>query len=314
MNRDEAESSYSPKYLELATGEVDRGDMGALRLPVRLKGMGHSNASYQSYAAISAPYFHHGVDLRAEAGSPVIAARGGQVVAISNYFPGPLYWEIAILDTEGFLWQYHHVLRESMPAEIIDAYNRRTAIPDGARLGTVYPWPQNAFGERYNHVHVNVIGAGKVYLNPLRFLEPIADKIEPEIKEAGLLQNGRKVAGTVVSGPYSLYAHIEDHVWDDPYVIPPHLVSVQIDGGAPEVVWSFDELPGGASTTAYVDKFYVPGEVCGNYECRRPVIDLGFDLAGRHRFPQTRGKHRADILARDFEGNTVVNYFEWEVR
>ena len=52
-----------------------------------------------------------------------------QVVNIENYQPGnSLYWEVAILDPEGYVWQYHHIDRNTIPQSIFDKYNEWKAI------------------------------------------------------------------------------------------------------------------------------------------------------------------------------------------
>jgi hypothetical protein len=169
---------------------------------VQLLSIGHTIASYQNYG--TGAYFHHGLDIRAEAGSEVHASAGGKVINLENYEPGnPAYWEIAILDDEGFIWQYHHVDRDTIPQAIEDAFKTGGSIAQGTLLGKVYLWPEFSFGERYNHIHVNVIGKDKAYLNGFAFLNPLDDKAAPEIVEIALLQNGEKLSGTNVSGPYS---------------------------------------------------------------------------------------------------------------
>ena len=60
---------------------------------------------------------------------------------------------------------------------------------------------------------------------------------------------------------------------------------------------------------AQVDKFYVSSMVCGNYTCRKPIIDLGF-LGS---FPSTPGSHTVRVRAWDFAGQGVVQDFQWLV-
>src|SRR5688500_15621489 len=102
----EAERRLNPAVASLATGRLPTGRPLRHPWPVTVLSIGHTSASYQNYGG--SPYFHHGLDVRADAGSDVLAAAGGKVVNIENYGGSAAYWEVAILDDEGFLWQYHH--------------------------------------------------------------------------------------------------------------------------------------------------------------------------------------------------------------
>jgi hypothetical protein len=52
---------------------------------------------------------------------------------------------------------------------------------------------------------------------------------------------------------------------------------------------------------------------CGDYNCRRLPIDLGFAPTGRRSFPTTPGEHRLELTARDYGGNETRATFTWEV-
>jgi len=312
-----AAERYEPAYLALAWGGVRPAVAERSPWPVKVLSIGHTIASYQGYAGVE-PYFHHGLDIRADAGGPVRAARGGKVVNIENYVPGnPAYWEVAILDGEGYVWQYHHLLRSSIPAAIERAFSTGVPIPDGEPLGTVYPWSVTTFGERYHHVHLNVVGAGKAYLNPFVFLDPLADRDDPFVESVGLLVGGKPQTSAVVPAgtPYSLYAVVGDRILHRLFTVPPHRIRWRVGGQMPVLVWEFESLPGGASISGHVHDFFVRGETCGDYACRRSVVDLGFrtGFAGAV-FPTTAGTHSVSVHVEDFEGNVADRGFQWEVR
>src|SRR5690606_28305682 len=109
------------------------------------------------------------------------------------------YWEVAIEDEAGFIWQYHHVDRDSIPQNIWNAFRSAGSVPAGTKLGEVYYWPAVTFGERFHHIHLNVLGKGGRYQNPFHFLERLADHEAPEIAEVGILKNGRKWGSSTVS-------------------------------------------------------------------------------------------------------------------
>src|SRR4030065_715013 len=82
--------------------------------------------SYQDYGGT--PYFHHGMDMMKMGGTPVWNRSGGQVINIENYNPGwDLYWEVAVLDPFGYIWQYHHIQMETIPQYIWDKYDEYLA-------------------------------------------------------------------------------------------------------------------------------------------------------------------------------------------
>lgn len=309
----EAERLGSTKLRGLATGKADMREAGTrYDWPVTLSSIGHTTASYQNYGG--SPYFHHGLDIRAEAGSDVLASAGGKVVNIENYVPGdPAYWEIAILDDDGFLWQYHHVERRSIPQAIFDARASGARIEAGTKIGEVYYWSVTTFGERYHHIHLNILGAGDAYLNPFDFLAPLADTQAPVFVDVGLLKNGARVNGRTVSGQYTVYAQVHDLILHRQFVVPAQSLVYKVDGGAPVTVWDFSTLPGGASNEAFVNDYFVRSLTCGNYTCRKLTVNLGFDRAGQRFFTTARGEHTIEITARDYAGNETSTEFSWTV-
>ena len=146
----------------------------------------------------------------------------------------------------------------------------------------------------------------RTYLNPLLFLEPLSDKSKPEIVEFFLIKDK--------TGKTHVAAEIRDTILSDVFIVPPNELRLSIDGEKPFTVWKFDSLPGGASNTDFVHDFYVSELVCGNYSCRRPVINLGFSLSGKTVFPQTSGKHHLDLWVSDFSGNQSQRSFDWELK
>lgn len=279
--------------------------------PVKVLSIGHTMASYQQYG-VGEAYFHHGLDIRADEGAAVIASRGGKVVNVENYVAGnPQYWEVAVLDADGFLWQYHHVDRNSIPDEVLSAFKTGKEIADGTKIGSVVYWPVVTFGERFHHIHLNILGKNKEFLNPFEFLEPLADNDSPEIHEIGLLKNGKKVTGNKVTGNYSVYADVRDLILSKVFVVPPTSIEVQVDNEAPFTVWKFNKLPGGSDENKFVSQFYVSSLVCGNYQCRKPIVDLSFKTTPQQIFPLGGGSHTVTLRVLDDVGNSAVKDFTY---
>lgn len=308
-----AERDYAPGYLKLARASSKDSLTSRHPWPVEIKSIGHNTASYQNYGG--EPYFHHGLDIRADADSNVVASVGGEVVNISNYGPGPAYWEVAILDNAGYIWQYHHVDRDSIPEAIWDAYRNKRSIPSGTKIGEVYYWMVNTFGEQYHHIHLNVLARDGAYRNPFHFLEKLPDNKSPEIIDVGLLRNGYPQDPSLpIQGAYGIYATIHDLILHDKFVVPPHKITYQVDDGMERLIWDFSELPGGRSNTEFVEDFFVPSLTCGNYDCRKLTINIGFSTEGQRWFSNVSGEHNVKISAEDYAGNKTSRDFKWHVR
>lgn len=317
---EEVERDFHPAYAALATGTLAQRHITARKAerypwPVAIKSIGHTMASYQRYGGVSGAYFHHGLDIRADAGSDVLASAGGQIVNIENYMPGDdAYWEVAIIDKDGFIWQYHHIERDSIPQSIFEAYETKTPIPAGTKLGEVYYWSVVTFGERYHHIHLNILGKNSAYLNPFDFLDLLPDASSPEISKVYLVRDGNSVSGnTISSGTYTIGAEIKDLILSDVFVLPPNEIKVSLNGTTPFTVWKFDSLPGGADNEKYVNEFYLPRLACGDYSCRKPVINLGFRKKAGQPFPLTPGAHEIEIIVSDYSGNEARRSFRWNV-
>ncbi len=317
---EEVEANYQAEEVDLATG-VPRAEHAVYDWPFALESIGHAIQSYQYYGG--SPYFHHGIDIMAPAGSNVSTRSGGQIVNIENYQPGnSLYWEIAVLDPEGYLWQYHHIDEPSIPQYIWDKYYEYLADPvnggfvaPGAFIGEIVTWPVGYPGapDNFHHIHLNILGEGGVYLNGLEFHTPLTDPDEPVIYDIGLLVNGQIYPGDEVEGDYSLYVQTRDLLMSDLYWLPPYEVAFSVDGGPATTVWRFADLPGGGDRYAYVTDYYVEPPTCGNYNCNDFWIDLGFIPGGQLEFPTSPGSHTIDVWSYDFAGNVTTGSYTWTV-
>ncbi len=323
MEDAEIEQNWHPAYLGLATGAPNRlfAAYPQYRWPVEDGApftIGHVIQSYQYYGGT--PYFHHGTDIMAQDGTHLYSRSGGQVINVERYAKMYLYWEIAILDPNGYIWVYHHIERRSIPQLIWDKFAEWQAdpvnggyIPPDTHIGDIVKWTDKAFHLRtFNHLHLNILGAGGVYLNSFAFHTPLADTAAPEIMEIGLLQGKSIYAGNVILGDYSLYAHARDLVLDEMYYLPPHAVTFTVDGGPVNTTWRFDDLPGGADDKRYLDDFYV-SPTCGDYHCREFYIDLGFIRDSGFVFPASAGEHTVTATVSDYAGNTDSASFTYTV-
>jgi hypothetical protein len=313
----EIENSWIPDYLDLATGDPTLlTDHGVYDWPFSLDSIGWNMQSYQYYGGT--PYFHHGMDMMKIYGTQVINRSGGQVINIENYDPGnPLYWEVAVLDPDGYIWQYHHIDRPTIPQYILNKYDEYLMdpenggfIPPDTHIGDIIYWPVESF----HHIHLNILAAGGVYVNGFAFHDPLPDTNEPEIQGVGLLQNHQIHPGNEIEGDYSLYVHTRDFILGNllGYYLPPWEISFSVDGGPVQTTWRFDTLPGGADQYAYLNDFYIE-PTCGDYDCRDYYIDLGFIPDSQFEFPVTGGDHTVEVTVGDFAGNSASQSFTYTI-
>ena len=173
--------------------------------------------------------------------------------------PGAMYWEVAILDDDGYIWQYHHIDPKSIPSEFHqNANNPSFRINKGQNIGAVVPWSNTVEGERFHHIHLNIIGAGGVILNPFAFLEKLEDNQAPKVKNIGLLVNGRPSKTISQGAKFSLFAEVSDLIIHPAgkFFVPPYKISYKINNRAEKLVWKFDHLPGKTDDTDKVHKFF----------------------------------------------------------
>jgi len=317
---EQIEQAWHPTYLKLATGDPTLfTEHGVYAWPYSLDSIGWSMQSYQDYGGT--PYFHHGMDMMKMFGTNVINRSGGQVVNIENYNPGwDLYWEVAVLDPDGYIWQYHHINQFTIPQDIWEKYteyqndpiNGGFIAPD-SHIGDIIEWPVWSFGKQFNHIHLNILAAGGVYVNGFEFHEALPDTDGPEIQSIGLLQNGQIYPGDTIEGNYSLYVRTRDLILDDVYYLPPWEISYAVDCGPMETTWQFDTLPGGADDKAFLSDFYVVPPTCGDYGCRDYYIDLGFIPNSQFTFPSSEGQHSVQVTVHDFAGNTASQSYTYTV-
>lgn len=280
--------------------------------PFPLLSIGHNMQSYQNYSG--SPYWHDGLDIRSHKDQAMLASAGGKVVNIENYVRGnPLYWEVAILDEEGFVWKYHHVDRASIPQEIHNAYKEGFTIPAGTFIGNVVRWQVTTYGELFHHLHLLIVGKDGKYINPFLMMEPLPDTTPPVIKKIGLAKNHRPIQGNEVKGPHALYLEASDLTLHEKFLLPPHKISYRLNQGAENVVWEFIHLPSGTNDTDFINDFYMEG-TCGNYHCRKFYFNLNFTQSSpRKTMELTPGKHLVEVTVEDIVGNKSSESFQWTV-
>ncbi|MBN2489351.1 MAG: M23 family metallopeptidase [Planctomycetes bacterium] len=231
--------------------------------------VGHAHHSYQNYSsAPESAYFHHGIDIMEPGGTSVYASAGGLVMNLGRYQPSSLYFEVAIRDADGFLWEYHHIDETAVPQAVKDAYANKTPLPAGTLIGKNVVWPvKSHYGPYFHHIHLNVKDPDGRYLNGLHFLLKTRDVTLPTLYGIYVVPQGGEAAlnrtdehDVVISGDVDIVVRADDTIAPDPYQLGIYEIRYAItELSASEghnlddtVLWRFDHLPGGASTTAQV--------------------------------------------------------------
>lgn len=127
--------------------------------------------------------FHHGLDLKSPAGTPVYAPIGG-IVDVGYYYPRvkvPYTYGVSIEGDNGYRWEFHHIDPRTVPQEIINLAKRHGHVASGAMLGRIYDASEMNAGI-FPHVHVNVIDQKGFYQNPLNLFPPFKSKNKPIIR------------------------------------------------------------------------------------------------------------------------------------
>lgn len=298
--------------------------------------LGHVSHSFQYYSG--EPYFHHGIDIRMPASTNIFSSTGGKVVNIENYISGnDLYWEIAILDDEGFLWQYHHVDYSSIPREIFDAYETGQSIPSQTHIGNVVFWPVKAYGENFHHIHVNVLDSNKNFLNPLLFLIPPKDSTPPVIETIYFTEDeGNNVVNkNSLSGNIDIIVKAEDKMDNEPYQLTIYKIEYEIQSldkkhKVPKTkLWQFDRLPGGGDInkdvyTVYKKSLYVNGQylsTSGNYYSRNFYIIATNQQNGKvsknghwDTTSLPNGTYEVIVHVTDFNGNSTNKSIQVQIQ
>lgn len=308
----------------IAWGDPD-GEHSRYGWPFPFEQMGHLISSYQNYSSdLNQAYFHHGIDMIAPDGTNVRTPVAGQVVNVEQYSYSELYWEVAILDPEGYVWQYHHIDQPSIPAAIHAAYAAWQAdpvnggfIPANTHIGDIVTWPEFSFGFFFHHIHLNILADDDIYLNPLDFLDDTyVDTQKPVVQKMGLFSGTNSlISGTTLpyGSQYSVYLQARDLFMSQVYYLPPHWITYRINDGETKTVWNFRQLPGGANDQTYVNKFFLPTLTQGNYEQRTFYMDMGFTTDGVNPLPTEPGHYKMDVEVWDYSYNRANWTFRWTI-
>jgi len=95
---------------------------------------------------------------------------------------GERYFEVSLTDKMGNRFELHHIDRESLPMELVDAVYSARSVPAKTFLGFAIEWPEKVQGSDYHHIHYNILDAEGVYKNPFWHSKEVEDNIPPHVQ------------------------------------------------------------------------------------------------------------------------------------
>lgn len=113
---------------------------------------------YQRFALLNppppAPYWHHGLDIRAPAATSVRPVIGGYI-AYKGCYSGcaSTQWNVTVLGDDDLLWQYSHLNHFGWTSKQVGD----RVEPDQDLLGAIVSWPYQTNGAAYHHLHINAV-------------------------------------------------------------------------------------------------------------------------------------------------------------
>ncbi|MBI3556239.1 MAG: peptide-methionine (S)-S-oxide reductase MsrA [Deltaproteobacteria bacterium] len=157
-----------------------------------------------------------------------------------------MYFEVALIDEQGYRFELHHIDRDSLPAEIVAALNAGGGtIAKGTRLGRVVHWPNSDTDDTiYNHTHYNIVAPDGIHLNPEHYSALIGDNLPPDVSQIYAVgADGRATEfgdGRLSNRPDEVVVVASDKLGENIYTHTPAYSRVVFENGA-EQVWDFRE-------------------------------------------------------------------------
>ncbi len=310
---------------------VSFSQTGASVVPWPVKGLpihvGNLAYTLQFYG--DKPGFHHGLDILEPAGTPVYAPVSGKI-SLGYYYriKIPYTFQIAIVQKNGTVWQFHHLDPKTIPASLFDLAKKGGTVSDGALLGKIYDASQMGYGI-FPHVHINVISSNGHYQEPLRFFPKLSADKPPVIRGLYLIDSKNRVLADDKNEifPLSRTSKVSALIVDAFDVISPSTVETT---PASISVWAF-KGHGGKNILLAKRKFdYLPGKnffmgvssvyqiaplSFSNGKILENEVDMGHPRRFLFRFPKITnfpvGSSGLKIVVSDFAGKETSKIWKF---
>ena len=249
---------YKPVATISAARETSLPPAHALTWPVRFQDPEHTLGNVMAqFQPFGDPYYHGGDDLRVNAGAEISSPVDGKLEAGAYSYSAhpdgslekfwkpwpqegdPTYFEVAVVADDGIRYEFHHVDRDTLPADIVAKLNAGGGrAARGDQLGHAVEFPVAG----YNHVHYNVVLPNGARVNPEYASVLLPDHIAPAILHAFAVDpsgEAKDFGGGRFAPPVSEFVlHVVDKQDANVYEHPPAFALLKFDGGA-QTLWDF---------------------------------------------------------------------------
>ncbi len=275
------------------------------------------------------PGFHHGLDILEPAGTPVYAPVSGKI-SLGYYYriKIPYTFQIAIVQKNGTVWQFHHLDPKTIPASLFDLAKKGGTVSSGALLGKIYDASQMGYGIS-PHVHINVIDSSGHYQEPLRFFPLLPQDTPPVIRGLYLIDSQNRVLADNQRGfqvepsdskSAALIVDAFDVVSPSKVETTPASISVwALMGGAKKRILlaqrKFDRLPGKDFFTG-VSRIYQTAPISfSSGKNLKNEVDMGRSRRFLFRFPEIKslpvGCVGLEVVVSDFTGKKTSQIWKF---
>lgn len=223
--------------------------------------IGNVMTQFQDYG--SGAYYHGGDDLRVHEREWVFAPISGRLEAGHYAYetqpdgsnkkfwkPWPssgneMYFEVALIDAEGFRFELHHVDRSTLTEEVLNILKSgQGSIARGQKLGQVVQWRNSDTDDTlYHHTHYNIVAPDGARLNPEFYSPSLGDNLAPLISEIYATGDSTQAFGDGrinASNAREFIVVASDKLGENIYTHTPAFARLIFDSGE-QTVWDFRE-------------------------------------------------------------------------
>ncbi|MET0061095.1 MAG: aminotransferase class V-fold PLP-dependent enzyme [Candidatus Thiodiazotropha endolucinida] len=137
-----------------------------------------------------APGFHHGLDLRVPAGTPVVSPVHGTIENVGHYYAaaGDYAYEVAIKVDDDIVWRFHHIDPASVPKEI----RKGAKVAAGDYIADIYD-PAVQGIDAPPHLHIEIVDSHGYWHDPLNWLPSLDHEDPPVLRGAWVVDSHNRV-------------------------------------------------------------------------------------------------------------------------
>ena len=155
---------------------------------------------------------------------------------------GERYFEVSVTDNDQIRFEFHHIKRESLSADLLEKIYTTSRVSVAEALGKVVDWPEKVRGLDYNHIHYSILNSEGVYLNPFWYSARVPDETPPSVSSVyasvsqrcpanGLRQLKELSQLSSLDEVTHLVLQAQDYMGESPFPQPPTKLKAVFDNG-----------------------------------------------------------------------------------